>query len=240
MIVPVAAGDHSWQGLLNDLAAVAAQTGLSALEVLFVGSDAAELDALQHSLSRFPGTFQQQVSTACAGHSRATAMNAGAALAQGEYLWFVHADSRLTARHIRSLQHSIAQSPDALHYFNLRFYGHPLMWLNSLGVWLRSHWLATPFGDQALCLSQQNFFRIGTYPEAAGMGEDHILVWHALQQGIKLRCTGTALFTSARKYVEQGWLKTTGWHVYLWARQAWPEFKVLLRTRWRHQRGKAG
>jgi hypothetical protein len=233
IIVPIAPHDDSWQVLLDDLAVLAAEDLLADTEILFISSDSAELDTLQQRLSNFPDTFRRRVRTECAGNSRATAMNAGAVSARGEYLWFVHADSRLTAKHIHSLQQSIAKHPRALHYFNLRFYGHPMMWLNSLGVWVRSHWLATPFGDQALCLSKQDFFRIGTYPAEVRMGEDHVLVWHALQQGMQLKCTGSALLTSARKYEQHGWLKTTGLHVYLWAKQAWPEFKMLLKQRWR-------
>ncbi|MEZ5537406.1 MAG: hypothetical protein R3F02_17520 [Thiolinea sp.] len=233
IVVPIAPHDDSWRVLLCDLAALSAQGELADTEVLFVGADQTGLVAIKDSLSDYPAAFRQQVRTECAGHSRATVMNAGAALAEGEYLWFVHADSRLEPFHVHSLRDSVSRFPAALHYFNLRFYGHPLMWLNSLGVWLRSHWLATPFGDQALCLAKQDFLRIGMYPEEVRMGEDHALVWHALQQGMKLKCTGTALLTSARKYEQNGWLKTTGLHVYLWAKQAWPEFKVLLKQRWR-------
>lgn len=231
IIVPVAPADRSWRVLLQDLAEQAAHGKLAGCDVLFIGADAVEITAIQGKLSGYPRSFSRCVSTACAGNSRATAMNAGAQLAQGKFLWFVHADSRLTTRHIHALKTSLRVNPEALHYFDLRFYGHPMMWLNSFGVWLRSHWLATPFGDQALCLSKQSFLRIGAYPEDVAYGEDHALVWHALQQGISLRCTGEVLFTSARKYEKNGWLKTTGLHIYLWAKQAWPEFKVLLKQR---------
>ena len=235
IIVPLAPADTSWQVLLEDLAQLAAQAVLTDTEILFVAAEQSDLNAINRALNHYPpAALQQQIRTVQAGHSRATAMNAGASLAQGEYLWFVHADSRLQAHHVHSLLKSIHAFPHALHYFNLRFYGHPLMGLNAIGVWIRSHWLSNPFGDQALCLRQQDFLRIGAYPEDVRMGEDHVLVWHALQQGMQLKCTGTALLTSARKYAQHGWLKTTGLHVSLWAKQAWPEFKTLLKQRRRN------
>ena len=235
IIVPLAPADTSWQVLLEDLAQLAAQAVLTDTEILFVAAKQSDLNAINRALNHYPpAALQQQIRTVQAGHSRATAMNAGASVAQGEYLWFVHADSRLQVQHVASLLKSMQRFPHALHYFNLRFYGHPLMGLNAIGVWIRSHWLSNPFGDQALCLRQQDFIRIGAYPEDVCMGEDHVLVWHALQQGMQLKCTGTALLTSARKYAQHGWLKTTALHVSLWAKQAWPEFKTLLTQRRRN------
>nr|CAA6825847.1 MAG: Glycosyl transferase family 2 [uncultured Thiotrichaceae bacterium] len=231
IIVPVAPGDDSWQVVLQDFSGQFVQEQLVNCELLFIGSDEAEMSAIQGEIDNDSAGFNQCARAECAGNSRATAMNAGAQLAVNEFLWFVHADSRIEARHIDALKASIRDHPEALHYFDLRFYGHPMMWLNSLGVWLRSHWLATPFGDQALCMTKRDFLRIGAYPEDVAYGEDHALVWHALQQGIKLRCTGTALLTSARKYEQNGWLKTTGLHVGLWAKQAWPEFQLLLKQK---------
>jgi len=235
IIIPVAPGDNSWQVVLQDFCVQFEQGELADSELLFVGSDAPGIAAIQDKAVEYPKAFGQQVKVECAGNSRATAMNAGAELAVNEYLWFVHADSRIETKHIHALKKSINRYPDALHYFDLRFYGHPMMWLNSLGVWIRSHWLATPFGDQALCMTKTDFLRVGTYPEDVDCGEDHVLIWHALQQGMKLRCTGTALLTSARKYEQNGWLKTTGLHVSLWAKQAWPEFKLLLKQRLKRQ-----
>lgn len=231
IIVPVAPGDDSWRVLLQDLSKQSDEGKLTGCDVLFVGSDESEIAAIQVKMTTYSKSFNQQVKTHCAGDSRATAMNAGVQLAESEFLWFVHADSRIETRHVHVLKTSLRVDPDALHYFDLRFYGHPMMWLNSFGVWLRSHWLLSPFGDQALCISKQNFLRVGAYPEDVAYGEDHTFVWHALQQGISLRCTGAALLTSARKYEKNGWLKTTGLHIYLWAKQAWPEFKVLMKQR---------
>ena len=165
--------------------------------------------------------------------SRAASLNAGAAKATGDYLWFLHADSELHAACILALTGAITHSPDALYYFNLAFKNDatPLMALNALGVWFRSHLLGVPFGDQGLCIKKEHFERIGGFPEGLAYGEDHVFVWRVRQSGIKLKATGATLTTSARKYQTHGWLATTFKHQYLWVIQAWPEWIRLLKTR---------
>ncbi len=232
MIVPLAPGDESWRVLLQDIAALEERGLLAQFECLFMRADDSTLNALQIALQHHEASLVDKVRLCVGGGSRAESMNAGAQQASGEYLWFVHADSRLSLRHIQALQQSLVARPVALHYFNLKFYGHRMMWLNAFGVWLRSHLFMSPFGDQALCLSAAQFAEIGGYPDAVPYGEDHLLVWRAMQQGIKLRCTGAALSTSARKYASNGWARTTGLHLRLWAKQAWPEFVLLLQKRW--------
>ncbi len=63
--------------------------------------------------------------------SRAASLNAGAAKATGDYLWFLHADSQLDAACVPALHQAIKQHPDALFYFDLAFArnGARLMWL---------------------------------------------------------------------------------------------------------------
>lgn len=232
LIVPLAPGDESWRVLLQDLATLAERGVLDGFECLFIVADEKTQDALSSALSHHSPNFAERVRVVAGGNSRASSMNKGAMQANGDYLWFVHADSRLESQHITALQNSVAVKPAALHYFDLKFYGHPMMWLNAFGVWLRSHLLMTPFGDQALCISAAQFAELGGYPEDVPYGEDHLLVWYALQNGIKLRGTGAALLTSARKYENNGWAATTGLHLKLWAQQAWPEFVILVKKRW--------
>jgi GT2 family glycosyltransferase len=150
-------------------------------------------------------------------NGRAQQMNTAAMKAKHEFLWFVHADSRFTVKTIPALLNSIKKAPNALHYFNLQFDDKMLrLKLNILGVWLRSHLLGMPFGDQDFCIAKKLFSKIGGYPEDVAYGEDHLFVWRAKQDGIKLHCTGATLLTSAREYKEQGWLYTTLKHQRQW------------------------
>ena len=161
---------------------------------------------------------------------RAEQLNAGAQAAQGRFLWFVHLDSRLNPWVIEQLLRAIRVHPDRLIYFQLDFsdrHGRP-MWLNSAGANLRSNWLGVPFGDQALCLSAEQFQRLGGYPVDAVYGEDHLLVWRARRQRVRLLGVPAVVVTSARKYRRQGWLLLTLRYQWLWLRQALPQWLLLL------------
>lgn len=167
------------------------------------------------------------------GSARAQQLNDGAQKTTRDFLWFLHADSRLSPKTMEALLKSLSNNPHALHYFNLRFLpdGPPFMLINEIGHRIRSEWMGVPFGDQGFCLSRENFAFIGGFPEDVAYGEDHIFVWRARQKGIKLRSTKAILKTSARKYRKQGWLKTTLLYYKLWTRQARPERKKLKRIR---------
>ena len=108
IIVPLAPGDESWRVLLQDLAALDERRVLNDYECLFMVADDNTQDALTTALPHHDPGFAERVQLCVGGDSRAKSMNAGATQARGEYLWFVHADSRLAAQHINALQQSIA------------------------------------------------------------------------------------------------------------------------------------
>jgi hypothetical protein len=162
------------------------------------------------------------------GGSRAASLNRGASQARGQFLWFIHADTQLSPQACGKLVASLAQDPKALRYFDLTFDQGGAMHLTALGVWLRSHLLGLPFGDQAFCLPAATFRSLGGYDETLSAGEDHRLVWRARQAGVPLRPVGATLVTSARKYRERGWLSTTCRHLWLTTRQAWPQCLIML------------
>lgn len=171
------------------------------------------------------------------GSSRPKQLNEGARKATRDFLWFLHADSRLVPKTLTALLESLGKDPHALHYFNLRFFpgGPPLMLINEIGCWIRSHILGIPFGDQGFAIAKETFGTSGGFPENVPYGEDHLFVWRVRQKRIRLRCTGASLYTSARRYAETGWLKLTWDYACLWTRQAWPEWK----RRWCHSETKS-
>ncbi len=215
VIVPLAPGDDAWRRLAPDFAALP-----EASEVIFVGPER-------------PADLPARVRWVDSPRGRGRQMNAAAATAQGEFLWFLHADSRIPMGAVQRLALALEAEPGALHFFDLAF-GHDaprLMALNEAAAWLRSHYLKLPFGDQGLCLARALFENLGGFPEEAPYGEDHLLVWRALRQGIEIRAVGARLVTSARKYRDKGWLKTTLRHQLLTYRQALPELVQLLKEK---------
>lgn len=225
VIIPIGPKETAWHGLLSDLSLLPAE---SEIVIVATHEQSSELRPILERVG-----IRQNVRWLKARVGRAQQLNAGARLAERSFLWFLHADSRLDETVLAALDRSLCAAPNAFHYFDLRFIagGPTLMKVNSVGVWLRSHWLRLPFGDQGFCLSRELFARLGGYCESAPFGEDHLLVWAAHRQRVRIRCTGAAVYTSARNYRERGWARTTAQTMVLTAKQALPEFAKLLRGR---------
>ncbi len=153
---------------------------------------------------------------------RACCLNAGAEHAVGEYLWFLHADSILLDMTADTLQRTMKENEPALYYFDLKFFsqGCHLMRLNEIGVWFRCRFLKTPFGDQAFLIKSELFKKLPDYSEDAEYGEDHLLVREYRRHRVSIKPIGMKILTSARKYEEFGWLRTTVKHLSLWRKQA--------------------
>ncbi len=141
--------------------------------------------------------------------SRAKSLNAGAVQASREYLWFLHADSRINQHNVTTLIQSIEQQPNAVHYFGLVFENAGMSAWNASWANLRSSWFKLPYGDQGFCVSKNQFNQIGAYPEDTPYGEDLLFIRKAKQLNMDITFTSSNIMSSARKYHTQGWLKTT-------------------------------
>lgn len=141
--------------------------------------------------------------------SRAKSLNAGAAKACNPFLWFLHADSRVSAENLADLEQALSRRSNALHYFDLAYEEGGLATLNAWGANIRSRLCGLPYGDQGFCISKTLFEKIGGYPENVSYGEDLLFVRKAKCRGIRLNRISSKLITSARKYEQQGWLKLT-------------------------------
>ncbi|MGI9350764.1 MAG: TIGR04283 family arsenosugar biosynthesis glycosyltransferase [Rhizobiaceae bacterium] len=161
---------------------------------------------------------------------RAQQMNAGAREATTDVLWFLHADSRLGQNAIAKLLQCLKDNADKLWFFDLKFSddGPDAMKWNEHAVKWRSGTLKMPFGDQGFCLSRELFFRLDGYREDLGYGEDHVFAWKVRQEGYSVERVGADIFTSARKYENGGWLRTTWAHVWRTVWQGVPQCIVLL------------
>ncbi len=156
--------------------------------------------------------------------SRAASLNAGARAARTPFLWFLHADCAVEARHLEALAAALAARPDAVHFFDLAFVddGPWAVRLNAWGGNLRARLLGLPFGDQGLAIRVDTWERLGGFPEDLPYGEDHVFIWRAHLEGVPVRRIPLPLATSARAYRERGWLRLTLLRQWLWLRQAAP------------------
>ena len=225
VVIPVAPGDTAWAEMVADLKKLPLES-----EILFVSPELPS-KALKHLFDDLASNRNVRWFQAPKGRGRQ--LNAGVKATQKPYLWFLHADSRFSESALHLLEKSLQHQPNALHYFDLAFLddGPALTALNTVGVWIRSHILGLPFGDQGFCLNRKLFERLGGFPENVSYGEDHLFVWQARIQKISLRCTGGLIQTSARKYREYGWCVTTLKHLTLTVKQAFPEWLKLLKVR---------
>ncbi|MCC6597787.1 MAG: hypothetical protein IT559_03255 [Alphaproteobacteria bacterium] len=141
--------------------------------------------------------------------SRAKSLNAGAAKARNPFLWFLHADSRVSAENISRLEQELTRRSNVLHYFDLAYEEGGLATLNAWGANIRSRLCGLPYGDQGFCISKTLFEKIGGYPEKVSYGEDLLFIRCAKRAGIRLNRIPSKLKTSARKYHQHGWLRLT-------------------------------
>ncbi|BAY27647.1 glycosyl transferase family protein [Calothrix sp. NIES-2100] len=139
---------------------------------------------------------------------RAVQMNAGAVVASGEILLFLHADTRLPAGFEVMIRTALQQPGTVAGAFNLRIDASGWgMRLVELGVKVRSHFWQMPYGDQAIFITKDIFQQIGNFPELPIM-EDFELIR-------RLKCIGKiaiiqeSVITSARRWLRKGILQTT-------------------------------
>jgi hypothetical protein len=144
---------------------------------------------------------------------RSIQMNAGAAVADGEILIFLHADTRLPPDFARQARQTLDRPGTAAGAFRLRIdgQGSGLHLIAAAANW-RSRLLQMPYGDQALFLKRDRFWQLRGFP-ALPLMEDFELVRRLRRHGRIRLAPGHAL-TSARRWRTLGLAKT--WLVNQW------------------------
>lgn len=194
VIIPVRNEAAALPLLLADLAPLRA-AGAQLIVVDGGSSDATcELAAMQ----------ADQVLETSAG--RALQMNAGAANAAAEYLWFVHADTRVSAESIQSLLAVLAERP-IWGRFDVRLSGSGLA-LRVIGTMinLRSQLTGVASGDQAIFVARESFAALGGYADIPLM--EDIELSRRLKQLVRPCCLRPALSTSSRRWEQNGIWRT--------------------------------
>lgn len=145
---------------------------------------------------------------------RASQMNAGAAVAEGEILIFLHADTRLPRQAIELISKVMTRRAKTRQSliggaFDLRI-GSERRILKIIAriASMRSRLTRIPYGDQAIFIRRDYFDRLGGYPEIPLM-EDVALMRRIKRAGGRIGFTPEPVITSARRWEQEGILYTT-------------------------------
>lgn len=147
--------------------------------------------------------------TAISAPGRAVQMNRGAALAKGEIILFLHADTLLPQHAFMSIQDAFQDEGYMAGCFDLGIRSaRRLFRITERYVALRTRMTRIPFGDQAIFVRRQYFERIGGYREFPVM-EDVELMRRIRGRGGALCIIPDKVLTSARRWERDGVLFTT-------------------------------
>lgn len=139
---------------------------------------------------------------------RARQLAAGATAARGDWLLFLHADSRLGPAAIQALATALDRPrPFAVAVFHFAI-DLPGGWKGFIerGQALRETLFGLPYGDQGLLVRRDSYEAAGGYPDLPIM-EDVALV-RGLRRRHHIHRLPAPLLTSGRRYRERGVLRT--------------------------------
>lgn len=138
---------------------------------------------------------------------RASQMNAGARVARGDILWFLHSDSLPPAGADELIYTVLDGQRHHWGRFDVRLSGsQPLLRLVEISMSLRSRLTGIATGDQGIFVRRGVFEKAGGYPEIPLM--EDIALSRALKKIGRPACLHQRILTSSRRWEQQGILKT--------------------------------
>ncbi len=157
-----------------------------------------------------------------APRGRARQMNAGAVLARGDVLLFLHADTRLPPAADQLLAAALAAGA-VWGRFDVHISGRPWM-LRTVATLmnLRSRWTGIATGDQALFVRRAAFDAVQGYPDQPLM--EDIELSRRLRRVAPPACLRARVTTSGRRWETHG---------------VWRTIVLMWRLRWRYWRGES-
>lgn len=150
---------------------------------------------------------QYQAKVVACNPGRGIQMNAGAALASGETLLFLHADAQLPQRYDEIVRSTLVGESIA-GAFRLQIdHDTPGLRMVAHLANLRSRVLQRPYGDQGLFLRLQTFCELGGFRNWPLM-EDFELVQRLRKRG-RIQLADASMTVSARRWQKRGIMRTT-------------------------------
>ncbi len=145
---------------------------------------------------------------------RAFQQNAGAEVAKGIILLFLHADTILPSNYSFDVFNISVDPSFIMGAFLFKTdMNHPFMKLIELIANIRARLLRLPYGDQVLFVKRDFFKKIGGFPETS-FAED-LYFMHRISKMGKIQLIPKYAITSSRKWKNYGIIKTTYLHWYI-------------------------
>jgi rSAM/selenodomain-associated transferase 2 len=142
-----------------------------------------------------------------ARQGRAAQMNAGARLARGDVLLFLHADTRLPEWADTLIAKALADKRQTWGRFDVAIEAtHPLLRVVGWSMNLRSRLTGIATGDQAMFVRRQAFATVGGFPEIPLM--EDIALSRSLKCLASPVCLHERVVTSGRRWEKRGVLRT--------------------------------
>ncbi len=142
---------------------------------------------------------------------RARQMNAGADIASGDTLWFLHADSRLPQDVdqdvIRQIEQALSGDSSFWGYFDVRLSGtHPMLRVIERAMNLRTYISGIATGDQGIFCRRNEFVQLGGFVDMPLMEDIELSRrFKAIRRPARIK---NHLTTSSRRWEEQGIART--------------------------------
>lgn len=142
-----------------------------------------------------------------AAAGRAAQMNTAAAIATGEILVFLHADTRLSRKALSIIQQTFTLPSVTAGAFALSFdNSHPLLRLTAFVGNIRSRVERVPYGDQAPFIRAKDFHNLGGFPQIPIM-EDVEFFQKIKKNRQLIVISRESVVTSSRRYLQTGIVK---------------------------------
>lgn len=153
------------------------------------------------------GLIDPRIFLAHAPRGRSSQMNAGARVASGDVLLFLHSDTRLPPDFLKQIESALADGAVAGGAFRLKI-EYPGIFFNlaTLGSNFRAALTGIYFGDQAIFARREVFFNLGGFP-AIELMEDWEFSRSLRRAGKTLLLRGPVK-TSARRWILYGKWRT--------------------------------
>jgi len=131
--------------------------------------------------------------------NRGLQLDIGAKNSKGEWLMFLHADTRLTHDWFKKINSFLKENKNSIYYFEFKINHNKIIYrLLEILVNFRSKFFKQPYGDQGLIIHRTNYFKNNGFRKIPLMEDIDFL--RRLNKKKDLKQLNLPIFTSSRKW----------------------------------------